>query len=182
MKGLICIVSVTYLLRRILCNFLWSSECAVVQFVLHLGGVLIIYPLGSGRGSAKSRGVGAEKFEVLPYWGGHLSFKIATVYVLTLYFAKLEHLKAGIKGEEHFYTDTLSYGWAYELKEHWLECLKRLSFIDFIFSFLSCTSLFLFSFFLKPCSLTTLYLFVCVVNICLKWLSLSLWELKASYF
>ena len=62
----------------------------------------------------------------------------------------------------------------YELKEHWLECLKRLSFIDFIFSFLSCTSLFLFSFFLKPCSLTTLYLFVCVVNICLKWLSLSL--------
>ena len=79
--------------------------------------MLIIYPLGSGRRSAKSSR-GAEKFEVLPCWGGHLSFKIATVCVLTMYFTKLEHLKAGIKGEELSYPDILSYRCAYELKEH----------------------------------------------------------------
>ena len=65
--------------------------------------MLIIYPLGSKRGLAKSGGgCGAEKFEVLPYWGGHLSFKIVTVCVIIMNFTKLEHLKAGIKGEELF--------------------------------------------------------------------------------
>ena len=44
----------------------------------------------------------AEKFEVLPYWGGHLSFKIVTVCVIIMNFKKLEHLKSGIKGEELF--------------------------------------------------------------------------------
>ena len=63
--------------------------------------MLIIYPLGSGRRSAKSSR-GAEKFEVLPCWGGHLSFKIVTVSVIIMNFKKLEHLKSGIKGEELF--------------------------------------------------------------------------------
>ena len=35
-----------------------------------------------------------------------------------MYFTTLEHLKAGIKGEEILYPDTLSYGCAYVLKEH----------------------------------------------------------------
>ena len=38
--------------------------------------------------------------------------------IIIMYFTTLEHLKAGIKGEELLYPDTLSYGCAYELKEH----------------------------------------------------------------
>ena len=35
-----------------------------------------------------------------------------------MYFTTLEHLNAGIKGEELLYPGTLSYGCAYELNEH----------------------------------------------------------------
>ena len=50
----------------------------------------------------RNRAGGAEKFEVLPYWGGHLSFRIVAVCVIIMNFTKREHLKAGIKGEERF--------------------------------------------------------------------------------
>ena len=38
--------------------------------------------------------------------------------MITMYFTTLEYLKAGIKGEELLYPDTLSYGCTYELREH----------------------------------------------------------------
>ena len=78
--------------------------CAVVQFVLDLGTVdLHYFSFGErARIGEIRRGVGAEKFKVLPYWGGHLSFKIVTVCIIIINFTKLEHLKAGIKGEELF--------------------------------------------------------------------------------
>ena len=82
--------------------------CAVVQFVLDLGSVDLHYlsfgerarigEIGQGVGG----GGGSEKFEVLTYWGSHLSLKIVTVCVIIMNFTKLEHLKAGIKGEELF--------------------------------------------------------------------------------
>ena len=43
---------------------------------------------------------------------------IIIILIIVLYFTTLEHLKAGIKGKELLYPDTLSYGCAYELKEH----------------------------------------------------------------
>ena len=40
------------------------------------------------------------------------------IIIILMYFTTLEHLKAGIKGEELLYPDTLSYRCAYVLKEH----------------------------------------------------------------
>ena len=40
---------------------------------------------------------------------------IIILIIITMYFTTLEHLKAGIKGEELRYPDTLSYGCTYEL-------------------------------------------------------------------
>ena len=40
------------------------------------------------------------------------------IVIILMYFTTLEHLKAGIKGEELLYSDALSYGCAYVLKEH----------------------------------------------------------------
>ena len=40
------------------------------------------------------------------------------IVIILMYFTTLELLKAGIKGEELLYPDTLSYGCAYVLKEH----------------------------------------------------------------
>ena len=40
------------------------------------------------------------------------------IIIILMYFTTLEHLKAGIRGEEILYPDTLSYGCAYVLKEH----------------------------------------------------------------
>ena len=40
------------------------------------------------------------------------------IIIILMYFTTLELLKAGIKGEELLYPDTLSYGCAYVLKEH----------------------------------------------------------------
>ena len=40
------------------------------------------------------------------------------IIIILMYFTTLEHLKAGIKGEELLYPGTLSYGCAYVLKEH----------------------------------------------------------------
>ena len=43
---------------------------------------------------------------------------IIIIIIIIMYFTILEHLKAGNKDEELLYPDTLSYGCAYELKEH----------------------------------------------------------------
>ena len=43
---------------------------------------------------------------------------ITIIIIILIYFTTLEHLKAGIKGEELLYPDTLSYGCVYVLKEH----------------------------------------------------------------
>jgi len=40
---------------------------------------------------------------------------IIILIIIIMYFTTFEHLKAGIKGEELLYPDTLSYGCAYEL-------------------------------------------------------------------
>ena len=40
------------------------------------------------------------------------------IIIILMYFTTLEHLKAGIKGEQLLYPDTLSYGSSYVLKEH----------------------------------------------------------------